>query len=153
MGLGIRRQGTQCLSRTGFMSESGIKANFTTILRVLSLPLNSIEKHSLIKYSISVYGIPNDVLFSRSVGENQCSGCRGSKFVEYSCAHHISAIWWVWIFLVWLRINHKMLLSQISGRAVLLDLQSCHPQLLNEKVVYLWSFDLFLYVHTLWSSP
>ena len=30
MGLGTRSQGTHCLSRTGFVSESGIKADFTT---------------------------------------------------------------------------------------------------------------------------
>lgn len=52
-------------------------------------------------------------------------------------------------FLVWLRISPKMLLSQIAGKAVLLGHQSCHPRLQNEKVICLWSFDLFLCVHTL----
>lgn len=48
-----------------------------------------------------------------------------------------------------LRINPKMLLSQIAGKGVFLDLQSCHLGLQNEKVICLWSFDLFLCVHTL----
>lgn len=52
-------------------------------------------------------------------------------------------------FLVWLRINPKTLLSQIACKTVLLDRQSCHPGLQNEKVICLWSFDLFLCVHTL----
>lgn len=88
-----------------------------------------------------------------------------SNLLKYSHAHHVSAICWVFlgggvgvlllclgfflIILVWLRVNTKMLLSQIAGKAVLLDLQSCHLRLQNKKVACLWSFDLFLCVHTL----
>lgn len=62
---------------------------------------------------------------------------------------HIMLVQYDGVFLVWLRINSKMLLSQIAGKAVLLHLQSCYPRLPNEKVVGLWNFNLFLGVRTL----
>lgn len=91
MGLGTGRWGTHCLGRAGFVSESEIKPDFTTTPHLFSLPFDSTEEHSLVKYSISVNGIPDDVL-CRSVGASQCSGYRGSKCIEYLCAHHGSAI-------------------------------------------------------------